>query len=69
MKRRIRVARLLEWLLLFAFVAPGFAGQTRAPEVSDEEARVFKVFTARVQQYVKLRERRGSFPAGPEANQ
>jgi hypothetical protein len=54
MKRRIWVTRLLQWLSLFAFVAPGFAGQARVPQVSEEEARVFKIFTVRVQQYVKL---------------
>jgi hypothetical protein len=47
--------RSIQWLLLFAFVAPAFAGQAQAPQVSKEEARVFKVFTARVQEYVKLR--------------
>ena len=42
------------WLLLFALVAPSFAGQAPAPQPSAEETRVFKIFTARVQQYVKL---------------
>jgi hypothetical protein len=46
--------RGIHWLLLFAFVAPGFAGQAPVPQPSAEEARVFKIFTARVQQYVKL---------------
>jgi hypothetical protein len=46
--------RSIHWLFLVAFVAPGIAGQARAPQASDEEARVFKIFTARVQQYVKL---------------
>ncbi len=53
MKRRIRVTRLLLWLSLFAFVAPGFAGQARTPRVS-EEARDLKVFNDRVQEYVKM---------------
>jgi hypothetical protein len=53
MKRRIRVTRLLLWLSVFAFVAPGFAGQARAPRDS-EEARDLKTFTDRVQAYVKL---------------
>ena len=53
MKRRIRVSRLLLWLFLFAFVAPGFAGQARVPRDS-EEARDFKTFTDRVQAYVKM---------------
>ncbi len=53
MKRRIRVTRLLLWLSLFAFVAPGFAGQARVPQDS-EEARDFKTFTDRVQAYVKM---------------
>jgi hypothetical protein len=42
------------WLLLFALVAPGFAGQAPALQPSAEEVRVFKIFTARVQQYIKL---------------
>jgi hypothetical protein len=53
MKRRIRVTRLLLWLSLFAFVAPGLAGQAQAPRLN-EEARDLKTFTDRVQAYVKL---------------
>jgi hypothetical protein len=53
MKRRIRVTRLLLWFSLFAFVAPGFAGQARTPRDS-EEARDLKVFNDRVQEYVKM---------------
>ena len=53
MKRRIRVTRLLLWLSLFAFVAPGFAGQAGTPQDS-EEARDFKTFTDRVRVYVKM---------------
>ena len=53
MKRRIQVTRLLLWLSLFAFVAPGFAGQARVPQDS-EEARDLKEFTDRVQAYVKM---------------
>ncbi len=53
MKRRIRVICLLLWLSLFAFVAPGFAGQARSPQDS-EEARDFKTFADRVQAYVKM---------------
>ena len=66
MKRRIRVTRLLLWLSLFAFVAPGFAGQAQTPRDS-EEARDFKIFTDRVQEYVKMQKEPGSFAAGPEA--
>ena len=44
----------IHWLLLFALVATGLAGQAPVPQPSEEEARVFKIFTARVQQYVKL---------------
>jgi hypothetical protein len=40
--------------LLFALAAPGLAGQAPVPQPSAEETRVFKIFTARVQQYVKL---------------
>jgi len=54
LKRRIAVARMLPWLSLFALVASGFAGQAQAPRVSEDQTRVFKDFTARVQQYVKL---------------
>jgi hypothetical protein len=53
MKRRFRVTRLLLWLSLFAFVAPGFAGQEREPR-DKEEARDFKTFTDRVRAYVKM---------------
>jgi hypothetical protein len=53
MKRRIRVTRLPLWLVLFAFVVPGFAGQAQTPRVN-EEARDFKTFTDRVQAYVKM---------------
>ncbi len=54
MKRRILVTRLPQWLFLFVLAATGFAGQAPVPQPSAEEARVFKIFTARVQQYVKL---------------
>jgi hypothetical protein len=64
MKRQVRFTRLLQWLSLLAFVATASAGQTQAPQVSPEEARVFKVFTARVQQYVKLQKNvEASLPA------
>jgi len=53
MKHRIRVTRLLLWLSLFAFVAPGFAGQAPSPRDKEEE-RDFKIFTSRVQEYVKM---------------
>ena len=53
MKSQIRVNRLLLWLSLFAFVAPGFTDQARTPQVN-EEARDFKIFTDRVQAYVKM---------------
>jgi hypothetical protein len=53
MKHRIRVARLLMGLSLFAFVVPGFAGQSQAPRDS-EEAHDFKTFIGRVQAYVKM---------------
>ena len=53
MKHRIRVTRLLLGLSLFAFVAPGFAGQAQTPQ-DNEEARDFKIFTDRVQAYVKM---------------
>jgi len=46
--------RNILWLLVVAFVAPGFGGQAPVSQAGDEQARVFKLFTARVQQYVKL---------------
>ena len=45
----------IQWLLLLALLAPGSVGQAQTPQASKEEARIFKVFTARVQQYIKLR--------------
>ena len=53
MKHRKRVTPLLLWLSVLTFVVPGFAGQARSPQDS-EEARDFKTFTDRVQAYVKL---------------
>jgi len=53
MKHRIRVTRLLLWLSLFAFVAPGFTDQAQTPR-DKEDARDFKIFTDRVQAYVKM---------------
>jgi len=54
----------IHWFFLFALVAPGFAGQAPAPQPSAEEARVFKIFTARVQQYIKLQKNvEASLPA------
>ena len=54
MNRRKRLDRLLKCLSLLAFVAPVLVGQAPAPLVSDEEARVVRIFAERVQQYVKL---------------
>jgi hypothetical protein len=46
------------------FVAPGFAGQAPVTQPSAEEARVFNIFTARVQQYIKLQKNvEASLPA------
>ncbi|MBZ5543441.1 MAG: hypothetical protein LAO07_07155 [Acidobacteriia bacterium] len=53
MRRQIRVTRLLLWLPLLAFVAPGFASQAQTPRDS-EEARDLKTFADRVQAYVKM---------------
>jgi len=53
MKRRTRVTRLFLWLSLFAVVALGFTDQARTPQ-GNEEARDFKIFTDRVQAYVKM---------------
>ena len=63
MKRRIRVIRLILWLSLFTFVAPGFTEWARTPQVN-EEARDFKIFTDRVQEYVKMQKGlKASLPA------
>lgn len=70
MKRRISVSCLLQWLTLFAFLASGIAGQAPVPQVSEEEARVFKVFSGRVQQYVKLQKSvEASLPALKRTNE
>jgi len=63
MKRRIRITRLLLWLSLSAFVAPGFTDQARTPQ-GNEEARDFKIFTDRIQEYVKMQKGlKASLPA------
>jgi hypothetical protein len=63
MKRHIRVTRLLLWFSLLAFVAPGFTDQARTPRVTEEE-RDFKIFTDRVQEYVKMQKSlKASLPA------
>jgi hypothetical protein len=46
--------RNIRWFLLLALVAPSLAGQARLPQASEKEARVFRIFSDRVQQYVKL---------------
>jgi hypothetical protein len=53
MKHRIRVSRILLWLSLFTFVAPEFTSRAQTPRVNEEE-RDFKIFTDRVQAYVKM---------------
>ena len=56
--------RRIQCLVLFASLASGFAGQTQPPQASEKEARVFKMFTARVQEYLKLqRDVEASLPA------
>ena len=54
MKYRIWGTGLLPWLALFALMTPVLAGQAQVPRVSEEAARDFKIFTGRVQQYIKL---------------
>jgi hypothetical protein len=62
MKRRICTTHLLQCLSFLAFVMPGLAGQARAPHLS-EEARDFKTFNDRVQQYVQMQKSlEGSLP-------
>ena len=53
MKHRIRVTHVLLWFSLFAFVAPGLAGQAQAARAR-EDARDLKVFIDRVQEYVMM---------------
>ncbi|MBI5282656.1 MAG: hypothetical protein HY858_13305 [Candidatus Solibacter usitatus] len=54
MSSRVGVVGLLPWLLLPEVVSSGLTHHAQAPPVSVEEARVFKIFTARIRQYVKL---------------
>jgi hypothetical protein len=61
MKSQNRATHLLLWLCLFMIVAPGFTEQ-QMPKVT-EEARDFKIFSDRVQEYVKMqRELKASLP-------
>jgi hypothetical protein len=53
MKHRIQVTCLLMGFSLWAFGAPGFTVRSRAPQ-DKEETRDFKIFTNRVQAYVKM---------------
>jgi hypothetical protein len=53
MKHRIRATRLLLRLSIFMVLAPGFAVQLQIPE-APKEALDFKIFTDRVQAYVKM---------------
>jgi hypothetical protein len=53
MKHRIPVTSFLMGFSLWAFVAPVFTGQSQAPQ-DKEETRDFKIFTDRVQAYVKM---------------
>ena len=53
MKHRIQVTCLLMGFSLLAFVAPGFTGQLPAPQ-DKKEVRDFKIFTDRIQAYVKM---------------
>ena len=63
MKRRIWVTHFLLWFPLFPFVAPGFTDQVQTPQIN-EEMRDFKIFTNRVQEYVKMRrDLKASLPA------
>ena len=53
MKHRIQTACLLMGFSLLAFVAPGFTGQLPTPQ-DKKEVRDFKIFTDRIQAYVKM---------------
>ena len=62
MKRQIRATRLILWLSLLMIPAPGLTEQQAMPQVS-EEARDFKIFADRVQEYVKMqKELKASLP-------
>jgi hypothetical protein len=63
MNLQIRANRLLLWLSFCTFVAPGSTCQARTPRES-EEARDFKIFADRVQEYVKMQQAlKASLPA------
>jgi hypothetical protein len=63
MKHRIQITCLVMGFSLLAFVAPGFTGQSPAPQ-DKEETRDFKIFTDRVQEYVKMKkDLKASLPA------
>jgi hypothetical protein len=53
MKRQIQVTSLLMGLSLFVLLAPGVISQSREPQGS-EEVRDFKLFAARIQEYMKM---------------
>ena len=53
MKHRIQATCLLMGFSLLAFVAPGFTGQSQVPQ-NKEETRDFRIFTDRVQAYIKM---------------
>ena len=53
MKHRIQVTCLLMGFSLVAFAAPGFTGQLPTPQ-NKKEVRDFKIFTDRIQAYVKM---------------
>lgn len=47
--------RLLGCFAVLTFVVPSCLGQAQLPKLSGESARVTEIFTARVQQYLRLR--------------
>ena len=70
MKYLNRGTRLFRRLSILAFVGSGLAGQAGAPQFNQEEARIFKAFTVRVQQYVKLqKDVEASLPALKPTNE
>ena len=61
--------RKIDWRLL-AFVSFGLVGQIPVVPPTVDEARIFKIFTTQVQQYVKLRkELEASLPAMKQTTQ
>ena len=55
MKNKMWFDRTSQCFALFALSVTGCLGQVQLPKLSEEEARVTKIFSAQVHQYLKLR--------------